>query len=143
MGRGAPPINKVGGALARAVALACALAASGCLADLVPLYGHDGGGGGQEDLAGLDLVVPPQHYTPDIMNDMTALGCGACHNGSIPMQVTYADVSARAMSGEMSLILVKNLATSGVAHGGGHPFKTTSDPTYVRWLAWINAGAPQ
>ncbi len=41
-----------------------------------------------------------------------------------------------------SLILLKNLATSGLTHTGGKPFASENDPTYALWLAWIAAGCP-
>jgi hypothetical protein len=43
--------------------------------------------------------------------------------------------------GANSLLLTKPLQGS-VTHGGIKPFASTSDPTYQRWLAWINGGAP-
>ncbi|MGZ3438868.1 MAG: hypothetical protein ACXVDD_05110, partial [Polyangia bacterium] len=89
------------------------------------------------------------------MSDLTRLGCPSCHNGGPPMKLipapasgtdwaaNYAELLSRASSGDQSLLLTKNLAGSGVTHGGGTPLSSTSDPTYVRWLAWITAGAPK
>jgi hypothetical protein len=45
------------------------------------------------------------------------------------------------MGGATSLSLTTGLVGSG--HTGGTYFPGgTSDPMYVKWLAWINAGAP-
>jgi hypothetical protein len=96
-------------------------------------------------------------FYPTIAADIDALGCSnaSCHGGAAPMHLvagassatdraqTYDAFRAHAMSGESSPVLVKNLAGSGVAHGGGSNFASTSDPIYRRWLAWIQAGDPQ
>lgn len=140
---------------AAALLFAVALGAGGCLGDLVPysapppapLATDDGGA--SPDAGG------PIVFQPDIMADATRLGCPACHNGTTaPMKLipapqsgtdwaaNYGEFSMRAMSGADSLVLTKNLAGSGVSHGGGAPFTSTSDPTYVRWLGWIDAGSP-
>lgn len=138
---------------AAALFFAVALGGSGCLGDLVPysapapVIADDAGA--PDDAGG------PVVFQPDIMNDATRLGCPSCHNGtSAPMKLipapqsgtdwsaNYAEFSMRASSGAQSLVLTKNLAGSGASHGGGTPFTSTSDPTYVRWLAWIGAGSP-
>ncbi len=127
--------------------------AAGCLGDLVPYSAPSSSltddGGASPDASG------PVVFQPVIMADATRLGCPACHNGTTaPMKLipapqsgtdwmaNYTEFSMRAMSGAQSLVLTKNLAGSGVSHGGGTPFSSTSDPTYVRWLAWITAGSP-
>jgi thioredoxin reductase/ferredoxin len=158
-----------------AAGMVCALAfmLSGCLGDLVPYQppgqpapspqsapsttapsdGSAGSaptdGGTPDDAAGLVA------FQPDIMNDLTRLGCPSCHNGGPPMKLlpapasatdwaaNYAAVQQRAMNGPQSLLLTKTLAGSGVSHGGGSAFPSASDATYARWLAWINAGAPK
>jgi thioredoxin reductase/NAD-dependent dihydropyrimidine dehydrogenase PreA subunit len=152
---------------AAGVVLALALAASGCLGDLVPYSppsgpaapapqsassadaGPSSDGGAPVDGAGTAA------FQPDIMADLTRLGCPSCHNGGPPMKLipapasatdwmaNYAAVEARAMNAAQSLLLTKTLAGSGVTHAGGSPFASTSDPTYARWLAWIDAGAPK
>jgi hypothetical protein len=41
-----------------------------------------------------------------------------------------------------SLVLQKPLAGSPLTHAGGKLFADFNDPVYVKWLAWIQAGAP-
>jgi len=155
------PQRETGRAVSDRIATAAALllfavafGASGCLGDLVPYNAPPAAaltddGGAAPDASG------PVVFQPDIMADATRLGCPSCHNGTTaPMKLNpapqsgtdwaanYAEFSMRAMSGAQSLVLTKNLAGSGVSHGGGAPFTSTSDPTYVRWLAWITAGSP-
>jgi hypothetical protein len=105
------------------------------------------------------VVVVPMgpRYKPDIQQDLDALGCSKneCHGaGSAPMKVTpmaaamaelmanYNEVKQRAMMGEMSPLLRKNLAGSPLVHVGGTVFPSNDHPVYKRWLEWINAGAP-
>jgi hypothetical protein len=125
--------------------LAGACLIGGCVSDLESLRkeesASDAGQAGP-DLVGADLIVPVPTFM-DVSNDMTKLGCPACHTGAIPMPITYAGVSAEAMNGEMSLLLTKTLKGSGTTHGGPQPFASADDPTYRSWLAWANAGAPQ
>ena len=145
--------GRVAQVAAAALLFAVALGTSGCLGDLVPYSPPPApaltdDGGAPEDAAG------PVVFQPVIMADLTRLGCPSCHNGAPPMKLipapqsgtdwsaNYAEFSMRAASGAMSLVLTKNLQGSGVSHGGGAPFSSTSDPTYVRWLGWIDAGAP-
>ena len=138
---------------------------AGCVGDLHDLGGGSDGGmqqgadlsqSGGQDLAGSnpDGGMMPQaaKFDPDINNDIMVLGCTAtaCHGGTqIPIlkdgavAMNYTDFKAEATLGEGSPVLTKNLAGSGVTHGGGSKFQTKADPIYARWLAWINAGAPQ
>lgn len=115
---------------------------------------------GQVDMVVLaDMtLVPPYFFDPTIQNDINALGCttSSCHATAsrilVPNPKTPADVDNNyqallgdSLSGAASLVLTKNLANSGVTHAanvaGAKPFQSTSDPTYQRWLVWINAGA--
>ncbi len=147
----------------RSVLLFSCLAAplSGCIGDLVELTPKDQGtnnnpdlsmGGGGGDGGGGGNPV----FNPDIFNDIVSLGCtsGGCHGGTTPpvlknmtdpttMMANYTNFTADANMGAGSLVLTKNLAGNGVSHGGGKAFPSTSDPVYMRWLAWINAGNPQ
>jgi len=104
-----------------------------------------------------DLAQPTVHFDPTIQTDIDTLGCSAasCHGGTqVPLLVrmpvaatdkqnNYDHFKAEAMMGEMSNILVKNLVGSGVSHTGGSAFPSKSDPTYQRWLLWIEQGNPQ
>lgn len=142
--------------------LILSFAAAGCVGDLVEIGGNNGAdlstGGGSPDLAGMNGgggdggSTQSVHFSPDIETDIENLGCTAsvCHGGSqIPVlkngaaMMNYTNFKADAMTGENSPVLTKNLQGSGVTHGGGSKFQSTSDPVYVRWLAWINAGNPQ
>ena len=145
---------------------------SGCVGDLVeltpsvkrdlttgptvdlaePPAGDDGGGGGA------DMAAPAPTFDPAIQADINTLGCAAaaCHgNTQFPpllvanavapadKQANYDNFKAKALMGELSTVLTKNLAGSGVAHVGGSSFANKNDAIYQRWLAWINAGHPQ
>jgi hypothetical protein len=138
---------------------------SGCVGDLVDITTappKDGGGGGNADLTtptgGADQGGTPQaaKFNPTINNDIQGCTAGACHGGTqIPILKTGTDAAtitanytsfkaeAAKGAGENSPVLLKNLAGSGVTHGGGSPFGSKTDATYVRWLAWINAGTPE
>lgn len=105
-----------------------------------------------------DLTPPIPHYREDIQNDIVKLGCAtaACHSFYAPLimptpssdaqwQQNYTNIKGDAINGEMSLILTKNLAGNNVAHAGASnvkPFATTNDPTYKKWLYWIQNGSP-
>ncbi len=151
----------------RSTLILAALFASGCVGDLVELTPP-----GAADLAGAvvnaDLAGPgnnnpdgggtPQsvHFTPDIQTDIHNLGCAAaaCHGGTQVPQLkdpaadtatqmaNYTNFTAEANQGANSPVLSENLAGNGVTHSGGKAFASASDPVYVRWLAWINAGNP-
>jgi hypothetical protein len=138
-------------------------ASAGCVGDLIelsPTPNKTDGGAGTADLAqpgqeGGATLMPK--FFPDIQGDIEGFGCTAssCHGGTqVPIEksgpTTQADKDAnymgfhqRAMAGAMSLVLLKTLAGSGTSHSGGSFFTTTSDPKYVKWLAWINSGAPE
>ena len=149
-----PDSGRIAEVAAAALLLAIALGGSGCLGDLVP-YSAPPAPVLTDDAGAPDDAGGPVVFQPDIMSDATRLGCPSCHNGTTaPMKLipapqsgtdwsaNYAEFSMRASSGAQSLVLTKNLAGSGVSHGGGAPFSSTTDPTYVRWLAWIAAGSP-
>jgi hypothetical protein len=95
---------------------------------------------------------------------MDRLGCTstACHgtqgNGSVmyvkPMATLQADIDTsynnvlnevNKTAPDQSPLLTQPsgpLATTG--HTGGQVFTGgTSDPTYIKWLGWIQAGAPE
>lgn len=144
-------------------------AATGCVGDLVELTPQQqgtkdlGGGGTAEDLAGGGgspdgggMVTTPK-FNPDILADLRSMGClTGCHTppatqapimqdstDPATIMTVYDNVKARAMNGENSPILTKLLATNTtVTHGGGKPITSTSDPKYVRLLAWVNGGTP-
>jgi hypothetical protein len=146
-------------------------ACTGELHELQPPDLSDGGGAGGDlggpagDLGGAkdgpgspDLAMAKTTFDPSVQNDLDTMGCSqnACHGSGIinlnlvekpasmaDVDANYAEVKQRASSGAMSLLLLKNLKGSGQSHGGGMPFATTMDPTYQRWLAWINDGAPR
>ena len=154
----------------RLALLVATLSTAGCVGDLVEqsaqLRQDLGPLPGNPDLAQASTADGPLQQTdggtatrfdPTIQNDVNALGCAAssCHGGTqtpvmVRTPVSPADKTANytnfkmfAAMGEMSLVLTKNLAGSGVTHTGGSAFATKSDATYQRWLAWINAGNPQ
>jgi hypothetical protein len=129
---------------------------AGSRADLSGSFGsHDmaQGGGGE--------MGPSAKFFPDIQNDVDRLGCtiGACHgNGTgtaltMKMGVTaQADIDANYMhvmndvnttSPSQSPFLQKPTNGSGVLHSGTKPIGGPSDPTYIKWLNWIQAGAPK
>lgn len=101
------------------------------------------------------------YFDPDVQGDLDTLGCtaSACHGGSsspviVAMPSTAADWTSNYSDirhdcttldclggGVDSLLLTKPLQGS-IPHTGPKPFASTSDATYRRWLAWINAGAP-
>ena len=101
------------------------------------------------------------YFNPDIQHDLDTLGCttSTCHGATTSPVITpmptlaadwlsnYNDIHKDCTTldclggGANSLLLTKPLQGS-VTHGGIKPFASTSDPTYQRWLAWINAGAP-
>jgi hypothetical protein len=101
-------------------------------------------------------------FAPDVQADLDARGCtiAACHGASgtgavmvvkasattqTDIDANYASVMAEvnATTPTQSPLLTKPLTGSGVTHSGTKPFASTSDPTYVRWLNWIQAGAPK
>lgn len=142
---------------------------SGCTGDLVEIgAGHKGdmamagGGGDMAQGAGGDAGQTALKFSPDIQMDLDAKGCTimGCHGTAggtavptIKMGATaQADIDANyaAVMGEVnttspaqSLLLTKPLATSQITHQGTKPFTNEQDPTYVRWLNWIQAGAPK
>jgi hypothetical protein len=134
---------------------------AGCTGDLVELNSAKQDlSFGNVDLAqsgGGEMGPSNLKFYPDIQMDIdNVLGCSTagCHGGTqIPVlkngataandQGNYAaflnDVNTAAP--DQSLVLTKNLP--GASHGGGAKFTGTNDPTYKRWLGWIQAGAPK
>jgi hypothetical protein len=128
------------------------LVVTGCIGDIVELGGSGDGGG---DLA----QSGPAKFNPTIQMDLDTQGCtaAACHGGTqapvVKMGATaQADIDSNYMhvmvdvnmtAADQSLLLTKPLQNSGVTHSGTKPFASTSDATYQRWLAWIQAGAPK
>jgi hypothetical protein len=152
----------------RFTTLLLAFSISGCVGSLNDLNatGRDGsasspdlagGGGDPPDLtSGMDPgdggLPQSVHFNPDIEMDIELKGCTAvaCHGGTqIPvlkngdLANNYTNFSALANMGVNSPVLAHLLPGATPAHGGGALFTGTSDPVYVRWLAWINAGDPQ
>ncbi|MGZ3429131.1 MAG: hypothetical protein ACXVDD_06255 [Polyangia bacterium] len=147
--------------LAPRLAVAFALLASGCL----PAF--DKGPSGDADMgtaAGGDLAnggTSAVYFDPDIQRDLDTLGCtaSACHGATASPVVSampasaadwmtnYNDIRVDCTTldclggGASSLLLTKPLQGSAT-HSGTKPFASSADPTYQRWLAWIEAGAP-
>lgn len=136
-----------------------ALTLSGCL----PSLGDASGGAADLGAATSDQAgsVGAAYFNPDVQGDLDRLGCtaSACHGGSSSPVIlaspsttadwtsNYNDIRVDCTTldciggGTNSLLLTKPLVAS-IPHTGTKPFASTSDPTYQRWLAWINAGAP-
>jgi hypothetical protein len=128
--------------------------------------GGSGGSGGTGGSAGATMA---KVTFADIQADFDAKICSsaACHSNVaaggggavylIKPMATGADLDAnyKATMGEIttmpagaedqSALLINNLVGGGASppHTGGTPFASTSDATYVKWLNWIKAGAPQ
>lgn len=144
---------------------------AGCTGDLVEIgvgAKQDMSVGAAADMSqgtGGEMGPTTAKFSPDIQSDLDAKGCTitACHgtsgNGSVMyvkgMATAQADIDANYMtvttlagvinSGapDQSLLVTKPLGSSAVTHAGGKQFPTATDPTYVKWLAWIQAGAPK
>ena len=134
---------------------------AGCTGDLVELNaGAPDLSFGNVDLSqngGGEMGPSNAKFYPDIQNDVdNVVGCSlvACHGGTqapvMKMGATAANdqgnytnfmTAVNLTAPDQSLVLTKNLP--GASHGGGAKFTGTSDPTYVKWLAWIRAGAPK
>jgi hypothetical protein len=142
---------------------------AGCTGDLVDI----GAGAKQDmAFSEVDMAQAPggemgpmsaAKFSPDIQMDLDAKGCTltACHgtmgNGSVmyikPMATAQADIDANyaqvnppevnLTAPEQSPFLRNPLAGSGSGHAGTTPFASTADPTYQKWLGWIQAGAPK
>jgi hypothetical protein len=140
---------------------------AGCTGDLVEL-----GAGNRQDLSfgdvdmaqagGGEMGPNNAKFFPDIQMDLDAKGCTitACHGAAgtgsvivIKANVTVqADIDANyaqvmtdvnTTAPAQSPFLTKPLTGSGVTHSGTKPLTSTSDPTYVKWLGWIQAQAPK
>jgi hypothetical protein len=145
----------IGQVAAAGLIVALALGTTGCLGDLVPYAPPAAAASPDGGVATAAAATATGQFATDIMPDLVRLGCPACHNGGPPLKLiaapandtdwasNYSQLKARASSGDQSLVLTKNLSGSGIAHAGGAPFTSTADATYIKWLAWINAGAPQ
>ncbi len=142
---------------------------AGCTGDLVELSPNgskDMSVGAAVDMAqGAGGEMGPTvatKYSPDIQMDLDSKGCTvtACHgtmgDGSVmyikPLATAQADIDTNYMNAmaeinlgtpDQSKLLRFPLAGSGSGHAGTTPFASTSDPTYMKWLAWIQAGAPK
>ncbi len=86
-------------------------------------------------------------------------GTSGCHGGTMPTGVmqlapmasmdmvalmnNYQQVLARVTVAQpdQSKLLLKTLQTSTTSHAGIKPFANAQDPTYQRWLLWIQLGA--
>lgn len=123
--------------------------ASGCIGDVVDITHPMGGDMGTHDM---NPVTTPK-FIPDILMDINMLGCPGCHSmGQTPVlkgtagneDADYASFTGKANMAESSPVLQQNLmgSTAGAAHPV-HPFADTTNATYLRWLAWINAGNPK
>jgi hypothetical protein len=136
----------------------CATALSGCLDELVATVPSGPDFAAAPVVSGGDLGGgTASQFDPTIQADIDRLGCSSasCHGSGLKPALkaapqTAADKLANytafvsdAMAGASSLVLTKPLAASGVSHGGGKLFSSTSDATYARWLAWVDAGGPQ
>jgi hypothetical protein len=154
----------------RCAALCHALLLAGCVGDLIDITPHGGspdggatdGSAGSSDGSGVNLM--PKFF-PDIQHDLDLLTCTSvsCHGAAqepiyhpnptaqADQDANYMVISIRAMAGANSLVLVKTTRPtcdvsppSGIApHGGACFFTGPTDPTYQKWLAWINAGNPK
>jgi hypothetical protein len=140
---------------------------AGCTGDLVEL-----GVGGKQDMSfgdvdmaqagGGEMGPNAAKFFPDIQMDLDAKGCTitACHGATgtgavivLKAAVTaQADIDANYAQAMMDVnttapssspFLTKPLTGSPVTHSGTKPLTSTSDPTYVKWLNWISAGAPK
>lgn len=129
----------------------------GCTGDLVDLTGNKNDASVVQDLtpppSGEGGTLVPK-FDPDINADIIKLGCtaGSCHGGTqVPVLkmdaasigTNYTNFKDSAMAGESSPVLTENLAGDPNTHGGGKFFPNKQDATYVKWLAWINAGNPE
>lgn len=145
----------------KALALTSFIASSvGCVGDLVEQPGKGGTtttgdmatgmtAGDMAMAAGDGGTTQSVHFDPDIKNDIVSCAAGtSCHSpGGLQPIVTKTDVMAdymgfkmRAMAGENSLVLTKGLAMP--SHTGGAYLTSKTDAKYIKWLAWVNAGAP-
>jgi hypothetical protein len=110
-----------------------------------------------------DLTPPVPRFKPDIQADIDALGCASssCHAvsagvympllqaapGPVAEMQNYTNLlpDIDTSNVQMSLMLTKNLAGSGITHAGSaniKPFADTNDLTYKRWLYWMQQGDP-
>ncbi len=107
-----------------------------------------------QSLTGTTPPPPPPpttlSYATDIKPIWAARNCTGCHgsSGGLTLSGTasasYTELSAGRLdlaTPSNSLILKKPL-TSGVSHGGGKIFTSTSDADYQKILTWIQQGAP-
>lgn len=152
------------------VAITAALG-SGCLAWVIPEYpppapGTDGSS--PSDLApaagSADASGGGAGAFAEVQSGLDQKGCtsSACHGGLQTPQLKAAPASDAdkmanynafkigctqgkcidATTPLASLVLTKPLAGSALTHAGGKLFADFNDAVYVKWLAWIQAGAP-
>lgn len=108
----------------------------------------------------LGAVAPPPppppppttlSYATDIKPIWAARSCTGCHgtSGGLTLSGTTAASYAELfeVAGRINLttpansLILRKPATSGVSHGGGKIFPTTSDVDYQKILTWITQGA--
>jgi hypothetical protein len=138
---------------------------AGCTGDLVELGASQDLAFSQVDMSqgsGGEMGPNTAKFFPDIQGDLDAKGCtiASCHgtanDGSVMtvkmMATVQADIDANYASvmkeinttaADQSPLLRNPLVGSGSGHAGTTPFANTSDPTYQKWLGWIQAGAPK
>lgn len=89
-------------------------------------------------------------YATDVAPLWTSLGCTGCHgsSGGLTLSGTASASRTELLAGRVntttpssSLILTKLLTGSGVSHGGGTIFASTSNASYQKILDWITQGA--
>ena len=92
---------------------------------------------------------PTLSYATDIRPIWAARSCTGCHGTSGGLTLTgtaaasYAEVTAGRVntSNPASSLILRKPLTSGVSHGGGQLFASTSDVDYQKILTWITQGA--
>lgn len=139
---------------------------SGCTGDLVEIgsgakgdMANTGGAGGDMAQAGGGEMGPMSvKFSPDIQMDIDTKGCtnAACHNNTTnPPQLkamataqadidsNYTNFTANCNTGAPDQSNVLKTMLPGGGHAGGQMFASTTDPVYMKWLAWIQAGEPK
>lgn len=106
-----------------------------------------------QTLGGTPPPPPPPtnvSYATDVAPIWTSRGCTGCHGSSGGLSLSGSVTASRnaLLAGRVntttpssSLILTKPLTGSGVSHGGGKFFSSTSDADYQKILDWITQGA--
>jgi hypothetical protein len=110
----------------------------------------------------LDLAPPVPVFdpavttgAPAVQSDIDRMGCATatCHQAYAPLlfppstsallHQNYMNFLAETMGGAQSKLLTRLLITDPTTHSGGKPFISVADPTYQRWLRWIQYGTPE